>query len=289
MTTENKQTKHEIVKEEKFVAVPGGKLAYTIADQSANQSADQPEDQTSGKGRVVLCLPSLGDTRREYEFLAPALVKAGYRVITTDLRGMGDSVGKFKSFNLNALCDDITAILDAEKVERVTLVGCSVSGASIGLYAVQRPERVEKLVMFSPIMHTGSYLVGLVLVGALSLPVIGRQVWATYFKSLYPSRPLEPDYLAQLKGFLKRPGAMKSIIGMCLARRIDNDIQDIKVPALMFFCTKDPDFKNAQAEADLVQAKLPTASIKVLEGLGHYPHREKPEAVLPETLAWLAA
>jgi pimeloyl-ACP methyl ester carboxylesterase len=288
MTTENeqanqakKETFREIVKEEKFVAVPGGKLAYTIQGQSVGQP--------NGKEPVVLCLPSLGDTRREYEFFAPALVKAGYRVITADLRGMGDSAGKFKSFNLQALCGDITAILDAEKVARVTLVGCSVSGASIGLYAVQHPERVEKLIMFSPLMHTGSYLVGLLLVGALSLPVLGKQLWATYFKSLYPSRPLEPDYLTQLKGFLKRPGAMKSIIGMCLARRIDNDIQNIKVPALMFFATKDPDFKNAQAEADLVQSKLPTATIKVLEGLGHYPHREKPEAVLPETLAWLTA
>ncbi|MBN9387901.1 MAG: alpha/beta hydrolase [Chloroflexi bacterium] len=280
MTTENKQAKQEnskTLKEEKFVAVPGGKLAYTIEDQSA------------GKGGVVLCLPSLGDTRREYEFFAPALVEAGYRVITTDLRGMGDSVGQFKSFNLDALCDDITAILDAEKVDKATLVGCSVSGASIGLYAVRHPERVEKLVMLSPIMHTGNMLMGYLLTGVLSLPVIGRLFWATYFKSLYPSRPLEPDYFAELKGFLKRPGAMKSIIGMCLARRIDNDIQNIKVPTLIFFGTKDPDFKNARAEADLVQSKLPGANIKVLEGLGHYPHREKPESVLPETLAWLAA
>ena len=276
MIPENKQAKLEALKEEKFVAVPGGRLAYTV------------EDESEGKGQVVLCLPSLGDTRREYEFFTPALVEAGYRVITADLRGMGDSTGKFKSFNLPDLCGDITAILDAEKIERVTLVGCSVSGASAGLYAVQHPERVNKLVLLSPIMHTGNLLIGYSLAGALSLPVLGKKIWLSYFKSLYPSRPLEPDYFTQLKGFLNRPGAMKSIVGMCLARRIDNDIQNIKVPTLMFFGTKDPDFKNAQAEADLVRSKLPSAQIRVLEGLGHYPHRERPDAVLPETLEWLS-
>lgn len=59
----------------KFVSVPGGQLAYEVA----------------GSGPVVLCLPSLGDTRREHERLVPALLESGYRVITTDLRGMGQS------------------------------------------------------------------------------------------------------------------------------------------------------------------------------------------------------
>ena len=74
-------------------------------------------------------LPSLGDIRREFELFAPALVEAGYRVITTDLRGMG-STGTFKSFNLSDLCNDITAILDAEKAGEVILVGLLDFGRS---------------------------------------------------------------------------------------------------------------------------------------------------------------
>ncbi len=121
------------------------------------------------------------------------------------------------------------------------------------------------------------------------MPGLGKKLGLSYFKSLYPSRPVEAEYLAGLKEAVNKPGVMKSLIGMCLAPRIDNDIQNSKVPALIFFGSKDPDFKNARAEADLVQSKLPSATIKVLEGLGHYPHREQPEAVLPQTLEWLAA
>lgn len=276
-TMGNRKRKRKMMTATKFEAktieVPGGKLAYEV----------------SGNGPAVLCLPSLGDTRREYEFFAPALVEEGYRVITTDLRGMGGSAGKFKSFTIADLCADITAILDAEKISQVTLVACSVSGASAGLYTADHPERVSQLIMFNPIMHTGSMLVGYLLAGLMKLPVIGRKIWIIYFKSLYPSRPVEQEYLGQLNEVAKQPGAMNSIAGMSLARRIDNDIARIKVPALIYFGSKDPDFKDAQAEADKVQQKIPAAQIKVLEGLGHYPHRERPEAVLPEVLGWLAA
>ncbi|MDB5079532.1 MAG: hypothetical protein JWP00_1456 [Chloroflexi bacterium] len=259
--------------ESKTVAVEGGVLAYEV----------------QGAGPAVLCLPSLGDTRREYERFAPALVEAGYRVITTDLRGMGGSAGKFKSFKISDLCNDITAILNAENIEQVILVGCSVSGASAGLYAANHPERVKSLVLFNPIMHTGNRLTAFLLVSALKVPGLGRVIWLSYFKSLYPSRPVEPEYLAQLGELLKQPGAMKSVGGLCMARRIDDDITRIGVPALVYFGSKDPDFKDTQAEADLVQHQMPAARVKVLEGLGHYPQREQPEAVLPEVLEWLAA
>ena len=258
---------------EKFVEVPGGRLAYEVA----------------GEGPAVLCLPSLGDTRREYERLAPALVEAGYRVITADLRGMGQSRGKFKSHSLRDLTNDISAILDAEKVEKAFLAGCSVSGASIGLFAVEQPERVLGLIMFSPIAHTGSRLMAYVLVGVLRLPLIGRKFWEMYFKSLYPLNPLDNDYLEHIKAELKKPGAMKSVGDMCLTPRIDKEISQIKAPTLVYFGTKDPDFKNVQSEATQVQQEIPQAQIKVLEGLGHYPQREYAAQVVPEVTGWLQA
>lgn len=275
MTEQGMKTKSSKVagqKEEKTIAVSGGKLAYDV----------------QGEGPVVLCLPGMGDTRREFEHFAPALIGAGYRVITTDLRGNGGSTGKFKAFNLSDLCNDITAILDAEKVSEAILAACSISGASAGLYAIEHPERVKSLVLFNPIMHTGNLLLSYLMAGALSFPVLGKKVWLTYFKSLYPTRPVEADYMAELKASADKPGAGKSLAGMALARRIDNDIQKIKVPALIYFGGKDPDFKNVQAEAAELTSKISGARVKVLEGLGHYPQRERPEAVLPETLEWLA-
>lgn len=255
----------------KTVAVEGGVLAYEVA----------------GSGPVVLCLPSLGDTRREYERFAPALIEAGYRVIVADLRGMGLSRGKFKSHNLKDLTSDIGIILDAEGVEKAFLVGCSVSGASAGRFEVEHPDRVLGLVMFGPIMHTGPRLATTLLVAALRIPGIGQMLWKTYFKSLYPAHPVDQEYFSHIEAAVKQPGTMKSIADMCATPRIDNQISQIKAPTLIYFGSKDPDFKDVQTEADLVQSKSAQAEIKVLDGFGHYPQRECPELVLPRVIEWL--
>jgi pimeloyl-ACP methyl ester carboxylesterase len=269
MNDKNMETKTE----NKFVEVTGGKLAYEV----------------TGSGPAVLCLPSLGDTGREYERFAPALVEAGYRVLVTDLRGMGQSRGHFKSHSLTDLSNDIGAILDAEGIEKAYLVGCSVSGASAGLFAIEHPERVLGLVMFGPLMHTGNPVVTALLVGTLRIPGVGRAVWNNYFKTLYPARPLEGEYFEHIKVNDAQPGAMKSIADMCATPRLDERIREIKAPTLIYIGSKDPDFKDAPAEIAQIKAKLPEAELHLLDGFGHYPQRECPELVLPRVIEWLAS
>lgn len=266
-------TTQKFQSEQKTVSVPGGMLSYEVA----------------GQGPVVLCLPSLGDTRREYERVVPALVEQGYRVITTDLRGMGQSRGRFKTHNVRDLTNDLQAMLDAERVEQAFLMGCSVSGASAGLFAVEHPERVRGLVLFSPLLRTGSRFSAWMLASLLRLPMIGRMGWVSYFKNLYPAHPVEADYLEHIRLAAKQRGAMKSIADMALAPRIDAQIASIRVPTLIYLGTKDPDFKDVRAEAEQLRKEIPQADIHVLEGIGHYPQREDAEHVAPELVAWLNA
>lgn len=246
--------------------------------------------EVNGSGeKTILCLPSLGDTRRQYEKFIPGLVQAGYRVLATDLRGIGQSEGNFASYELEALVTDIKAILDNENIEKVYLAGCSVSGASAGLFALKYPERVEGLILFSPLMRNGSKFVVWLMTTLLQTPLIGRLVWTTYFKTLYPdsSRPLNPEYLAAVAADAKRPYAMKATAKLSASIRLDERIAQIKSPALIYLGTKDPDFKDVRAEAAKLAQELPQAQIEVMEGVGHYPQREVAESVLVSTLNWL--
>src|SRR5258708_40253451 len=68
----------------RYLEVPGGRLAY---------------DDT-GTGPLVVCLPGLGDLRASYRFLAPRLVAAGYRVVTMDLRGLGEARTRWGGYPL---------------------------------------------------------------------------------------------------------------------------------------------------------------------------------------------
>lgn len=259
--------------EQKFVEVDGGKLSYEVM----------------GDGPSVLCLPGMGDMRRVYERFAPALVKAGYRVITTDLRGNGQSIGKFASHNISDLTNDIGAILKAENIQQAYLAAGSISGASAGRYAIEHPEQVLGLILFSPVFYTASPLMMELMAAAIKLPKLGAVIWDGYFKKLYPKVPLEADYIVQAKANIRQKGAIKSLSDMARTRHLEDQTKQIKVPTLIFFGTVDPDFKDVNAEAARVQTDIPQAQIEILEGYGHYTQREASEIVIPKTLAWLAS
>ena len=78
----------------KFLEVPGGTIAYDDA----------------GSGRVVICVPSIGDLRAEYRFLRPQLLAAGFRVVTMDIRGHGESSAGFPDYSSPASGSDILAL-----------------------------------------------------------------------------------------------------------------------------------------------------------------------------------
>ena len=66
-----------------------------------------------------------------------------------DLRNRGAS-GRAGTVRLERDLEDLAAVVDWFKLERVTLVGLDYSAALAALYASQNPERVERLVLLSP-------------------------------------------------------------------------------------------------------------------------------------------
>ncbi len=77
--------------------------------------------------------------------MLPALAPQ-HRVHALDLRGHGDS-GRPGRYSLEAMRDDVLALLDAHGLDRVDLVGHSMGGVVAYLVAQERPERVARLVL----------------------------------------------------------------------------------------------------------------------------------------------
>jgi len=57
-------------------------------------------------------------------------------------------------------------------------------------------------------------------------------------------------------------------------------VNKVKQPALVLMGSKDPDFKNPEAEAKRV-AEAVRGEYKIIENAGHYPHAEMPEVTAP--------
>lgn len=258
--------------------------------KTTSVNAQQLAYEVGGSGAAIVCLPGMGDLRQEYDRLAPRLVEAGFRVIVADLRGHGDASVGWSQYDVAALASDIEPLLNAENIEQALLIGCSISGASTAYFAAQHPERVAGLVGLSPIRRvpfTGlkGMLMPLML-RAMLLPPWGISAWGMYYRSLYPcTPPADLDaYVDRLQAKLQEPGRFAAFQAMAFTGRDPAHLSRIRLPVLDFLGTADPDYDDPQAEADWLKSMMPQAEVHLLDGLGHYPHREQPERLLPQLL-----
>jgi pimeloyl-ACP methyl ester carboxylesterase len=262
--------------ETRFLPVEGGTIAYDDA----------------GEGPVVICLPSMGDVRAEYRFLRPQLLAAGFRVVTMDLRGQGESSVGFTDYSAPAIGSDILALARHLNAGPVAVAGTSIAGGSAAWVAAEAPDQISRLVLVGAFVrdHPQNPLLLPTLKLLLSGPW-GPTFWTQYFSNFYPSHtPADFDaYRAQLTANLAQPGRMAAVRGM--ADRSDAPVEArlarVRAPTLVVMGSRDPDFDDPAAEAGWIADQL-HGRVLMVERAGHYPHAEMPDQVGPEIVRFLS-
>lgn len=102
-----------------------------------------------GNGPVVVLIHGGCMSHRVWESQATALLAAGYRVITPDLRGHGDSDKPAGPYTAERFAADIEALADELALESFALVGWSLGATIVSEFARTHPERVDRLVLVS--------------------------------------------------------------------------------------------------------------------------------------------
>jgi pimeloyl-ACP methyl ester carboxylesterase len=109
--------------------------------------------ETLGEGPPVVLVHGLSATRRNVVQGSRALVKRGYRLISYDARGHGESQPG-PSYEYSDLVGDLEAVLDELELEKPALVGSSMGAATTMAYTLEHPDRVPALVQITP-AYTG--------------------------------------------------------------------------------------------------------------------------------------
>lgn len=99
----------------------------------ADQIALHVED-TGGSGRPVILIHGWPLSGKAWEQQVPALQQAGFRVITYDRRGFGQSDKSAEHFDYDALANDLNNIIEAKSLTDVSLVGFSMGGGEVARY-----------------------------------------------------------------------------------------------------------------------------------------------------------
>ena len=239
-------------------------------------------DDTGGNGMPIICVPGMGDLRSVYRFVTGDLKRRGYRVITTDLRGMGDSTAKWGDYSESSIALDILSLINQLKLKSVILIGNSISAGAAVIVAAQHPELISKVVLISPFARNVPIPRSKLLLFRLALArPWGASVWANYQSSrLYPSikPPDMGQYTLSVKTMLLQKGRMKAFQKMAATNhaKAEESIEHLNVPVLIVMGSKDPDFPDPGKELDWYVARTGARSV-MIEGAGHYPQAEYPE------------
>ena len=267
----------QMVSETRFLAVDGGRIAY---------------DDTCGRGPLILAIPGMGDLRSEYRLLRPELKAAGYRVVTMDARGFGETSARWNDYSAHAVGRDALALIEHLDAGPAVILGNSFAAGSALWAAHDAVARVSGVVLLGPIVHDVKvpWWATLALTAGFAGPW-RVWFWSTYWNSLFSTRkPADQHQVrAAITENLKEPGRMAALRTMIALSKADTAaiVSRSRVPALVVMGTRDPDFPDAVAEAHWLAAQLHADSL-IVEGAGHYPHTEMPERVAPKVLSFIA-
>jgi 3-oxoadipate enol-lactonase len=74
-----------------------------------------------------------------------AALERDFKILRYDLRGHGGTPASVGDYTIDILVQDLRTLLDAVHMEKTSLVGLGLGGAIAQAFAIQHPDRVEKL------------------------------------------------------------------------------------------------------------------------------------------------
>jgi pimeloyl-ACP methyl ester carboxylesterase len=228
----------------------------------------------------------MGDSRRVYRHIAPALTASGLRVVTMDLRGIGESTVDWGDYSDAAVASDYSALVAELDVGPAVLIGNSLSCASAIIAATDDAETVAGMVVIGPFVRdVPQKMWQKAAFHAMLTPPWGRSVWISYYRNqMYPG-PKPPDhdeYVDALSKNLSERGRFAAFRSLAFNSHAESSqrLSRVTQPVLVVMGTSDPDFPDPAREAAELGDVL-KAEVVLSEGSGHYPQADNPDAVAP--------
>jgi 3-oxoadipate enol-lactonase len=236
----------------------------------------------SGDGPPLLLLHGLSATRRNVVQGSQHLPRHGYRLISYDARGHGESspAPSPADYEYEDLVQDVEAVMLDRELERAVLVGSSMGAATAMAFALEHPERVPALVQITPAYR-----------GAARTSDVAESTWMRMADTLesggvdafvevavdpdLPERWREATQLAirQRMERHQHPEAVSAalrVVPRSLAWRGMEPLEQLEVPTLVVGSRDDADFLHPLEVAEEYVQRLPRAEL-VVEDEGKSP------------------
>lgn len=282
------------------VTADGGKI---VEVQNADvQVFDLPATGSGPEGEPIVLLHCFGCSSQWWNKMVP-LLNDGHRIIRIDLIGHGGSEKPKSGYEVTAQSAAVAEVMNQLGVTHATVIGHSLGGMVATSLAESASELVDRLVLIGVPAEDGAADFPLIAKLARA-PVIGQAIWRVRIDSLirkgYESA-FAPGFDIE-SGFDNPDQVVDDNRAMTYTSYVDADtaaedfleegaipgrLTATGVPLLVIDGAEDQLF-DAEEQLDLFQA-VPGARVETIQGSGHSPNVEDPEAVAEVVLPFIDA
>ncbi|MEV6830814.1 alpha/beta fold hydrolase [Amycolatopsis sp. NPDC051102] len=238
------------------------------------------DDLGPKNGRPVLLVHGHPFDRSMWRPQAEHLTRSGYRVVTPDLRGYGQSKSHDTKTGLDVFAKDLIDLADHLHLERFVLGGLSMGGQIVMQLAMDHPGRASALVL-------ADTFAGLDIPQAKQARYdtadrIAEEGMEHYAEELLPkmiskqTRATRPDVEEHVRTMMRnapKEGAAAALRGRAERPDYTPGLAKTAVPTLVVVGSED-EFTPV-ADAELIHREIRTSTLVVIEGAGHLPNLER--------------
>lgn len=249
--------------------------------------------ETAGDGEPLLLIAGIGQDHGTWSLVAPTL-RARFELIMPDNRGVDRTDMPDMEYTVELMAEDFHGLLDALEIQAAHIVGHSLGAAIAFELGRSHPERVRKVVMMSglypgpeAVMPSAEAMALLTDRSGDREDLVRRGVRVATAPGFKARQPELFEVLVQAGLNRTQPPKIygrQSAAG-ALYLQADHLGKGFEPPLLLLYGEHDqvaPPKNGAR-----IQARLPEATLELIQEAGHFLHLEKPEAVSERIVEFL--
>lgn len=265
-------TQHYTNQQSRFVNIDGLNIHY----------------RDEGQGPVLVLLHGVASSLHTWDGWVEQL-RPHYRIIRLDLPGhglTGPDVTR-KRYDIGYMVDTLDTFLSRLNIEKAHLAGNSLGGYISWKYAVQHPQRVDKLILVDAAGYPQDMpfimnLASLPVIGEMSQLMMPRFMVGNNIKAAYgDSDKVSSQLVRRYHDLTLRKGNRKALVQVFRTMKeqsrnpqLGDEVKQVKAPTLLMWGEED-DWVPLDVLAQF-RRDLPVASVVTYEGVGHLPMEELP-------------
>lgn len=224
--------------------------------------------------KSVIFLNGLSQSTVAWQLMLPAFTE-DYKIILCDFifQGQSDAEGDWRDFDQHA--NDVAGLINSLNIDKITIIGISYGSLVAQHFALNYPNKVEKLILLSTFAHKTPIFEAISLSWQRALetggyPLMLDVMLPSVLSEAYFNKPIIPiDILkAARKNINSDPDALRKLM-MATAKRGDYrpQLKAIKTPTLIVHGEQDALLPLHLGKA--VHDAMPSSTFEVIDGVGH--------------------